>query len=121
VKKKGAEVIDGGVFPGNAGAEIPKALQGDPVSGQGMRRDVFLSLQVKKKLTGQQISTGLGAGLPVRGLAAGLFQERAPIGTSKSGWAVSSTLPLFSVPRSNRRIALRVSKPSGEVATMGIS
>jgi len=53
MEKKGAEIVNGGVVPGNAGAEFPKALQGDPVSGQGMRRDVLFTLQVKEKLTGQ--------------------------------------------------------------------
>lgn len=49
------------------------------------------------------------------------FQEREPGGTPSGGCAVSVTYPVFFVPRSNRRVAERVSTPSGEVATIGIS
>lgn len=121
MEKKGAEIVKAGLFPRDFWAEIAEALQGDPVGGESVSRDVFLAFKVEEKLTGQKIAIRPGAGDPVSTAAPGLFQKRPPMGAPRAGWAVSSTWAVFWAPRSKRSRARRVSTPSGEVATMGIS
>ena len=121
MEEEGAEVINGGFFPRKPRSKIAETLQGNPVGGEGVGRDIFLAFKVEEKLSGQKISAGLRRGDPEGSAAPGLFQKRPPMGAPRAGWAVSSTGPVLWVSRSKRSMALRVSTPSGEVATMGIS
>ena len=97
-----------------------KGFQGDAVACPGMRRGIFLAFEIEEELSSQDIIPGRDAML-YSGRAGNLFQEEEPIGGTSGGCAVSSTFPVFCVPRWKRKIADRDSMPSGETATMGIS
>jgi hypothetical protein len=120
MEEEGAEVICGSAFPRKTRPESLKGFQGDPVTCLGMRRGIFLALEIEQELSSQDIIRG-GAAVFFSRRTSFLFQETEPIGGTSGGCRVSSTFPDFCVPRWKRKMADRDSTPSGETATMGIS
>lgn len=107
-----AIVVGGEGAPDGGGAEAAERFNGGEVSGPRARRGVPLGFEVIQEVLDEAVRSGAGAGT---------FQTEAPMGAASGGWAVDPTSPVREVVRSNLRVAERVSTPSGEVATIGIS